>query len=118
MAILDGNIRKIQGTNIEVKDIFMVCRQPNPYLKTLQNFEVELTFQCYDSLSAASESLDDNMLRIEGLVKYSKRIPYSRESDGDVFIFADVKMKEILMEVFPDSDPDLITFVPAHPIVE
>lgn len=114
MAIIDGNTRKIKGTNLKISNLFILCMQPNPVLKTLQNFEVELTSQCYDSVESAAENLITNQLKIEGLVKYSKRVPYNRQIDGDVFTFADVKMKELLMEIFPDSDPDLITFLPPH----
>lgn len=116
MAIIDGNTRKISGTDIEISNLFITCIQPQIHVTGPQMVKITITYQCYTSPQKWIESEINNTLKIEGLVKRNFEINYDRVNDGDIFEFIDKGTKDDLLVAFPDSDPDLITFIPPHTI--
>lgn len=114
MAILDGNIRQIAGTSIDVSNLFVGCWRPKVHVLSPLMVRLDITYDVYETPAKWLEDEANNKLKIEGLVSRNFTATYNRSLDGDIFEFIDIKTKEDLLLAFPESDPDLITFVPPH----
>lgn len=114
MALIDGNTRKIAGTDIEISNIFICCTRPPIYVKSAINTEVTIYYQVYETADKWQENETDNLIKIEELQRRRITFDYNRSIDGDIFEYIDIKMKEDILSVFRNSDPNLIIFQPPH----
>lgn len=114
MALIDGNTRTIAGTDITIENVFICCTRPPIHVNIGGITEVTVFYMIYENIDKALANEDGNLIKIEGLQNRRVTFDYNRLEYGDVFDFIDIKMKEDIIAVLPNTDPDLITFVPEH----
>jgi hypothetical protein len=109
MAVLDGNIRIEKTTGLEVSNNIVVCHDGPVKLNEPGLFKCKLQTNYFKNQATFIDGVK-NALKLEGWENIVIDLEY-QISDGNIFTYVDNLVVAKIMEIYPDSDQNLIVIV-------